>query len=139
MASSTAGPVASPSSSAGSTTRAEAAVQAERVATDWVGALHARDYRSAWDLLSDESRQSYGSLEKFASDRAAFMDTAKGVVLGPSIDADPRALADWLPAAPGANAGDAFLAMVEYPMLRSSNNDQEILVVATDRNNAWRI
>ena len=67
------------------------------------------------------------------------MASARNIIQGPSIDGDPRSLADWLPAAPGATAASAFVATVDYPALASRNNDQEILIVAPDEAGAWRI
>lgn len=119
--------------------RAEAARHATEVATAWVAAMRSRDLKPAWALLSDASQAAYGSLARFTADRNAFMDTAKGVVNGPSIAADPQSVADWLSSAPGANADSAFVATVDYPALADRNNGQEILVVAPDRAGTWRI
>jgi hypothetical protein len=119
--------------------RTEAARYAADVATAWVAAMRTRDVKAAWALLSDASQAAYGSLARFTADRNAFMDTAKGVVNGPSVTADPQALADWLSSAPGANADSAFIATVDYPALADRNNGQEILVVALDRAGTWRI
>ncbi len=67
------------------------------------------------------------------------MDSAKSDVRGPIIDPDSRSLADWITAAPGANADLAFVATVDYPVLAGRNNGQEILVVAPDSTGSWRI
>ena len=122
-----------------SQTRAEVAAQAARVATDWVGALRARDYATAWAALSAASQAAYGSMESFASDRDAFMMSARGIALGPYVNADPQALAEWLPAAPGADTKNAFIATVDYPQLAQRNNGQEVLVIAPDESGGWRV
>jgi hypothetical protein len=119
--------------------RAAALRQVTDIATRWVAALRARDHQAAWDLLSSASQEAYGSFGQFAADRDAFMDSAKGIVVGPSIDQDPRSLDDWLSAAPGADAASAFVVSVEFPELADANNGQQILIVAPDPTKTWRI
>jgi hypothetical protein len=120
-------------------TRAEAQAHAEELANEWVTALKAHDFRSAWALLAAPSQIGFGSFEQFANDEREILKTAKENIVGPKLDPDPESLALWLPDALGARPKEAFIAHVEYPALSLINNGDQILVIAPDGTGVWRI
>jgi len=129
-------------SSAGPLTSTAPAVGDRRRARDMVdryeNALIAGDWEAAFELLSPTSLTREMGLEAFASERAAYFDSAGDRY----VLADPARVSDWMDIAPlvvRAERPRAWLVEVTYPALAGNNAGYEQLVVAPDENGTWRI
>lgn len=111
------------------------------LARQFVQDLLDRDYASAWSMLAPLDQEAFGTEEAFASDRAAFMQSAgREIVIGDPSNA-PDQLALWLVGISDAEiqADRAFFVELDYVALRHTNSTPGVLLIAPDPADDWRI
>jgi hypothetical protein len=114
---------------------------ATAVLTTYMTEVSKADFDGAWSLLSAPTQEAFGSKAQFAADRAAFMQTARGVYRLGTPSHDAGLFSQWLPSDDPGNPplGRAFLAQVEYPVLSGNPAGFDILVAAPDVTGTWLV
>lgn len=113
-----------------------------KVAAAFVDAEAQGDYDAAWALMSPEARSHFRGFEDFASERAAFMQSARHVATVGDPTNAPDRLATWLLglSTDGMKVEEAYLVEVDFPKLDpSTNGSTQVLIIAPDMEDQLRV
>lgn len=107
-------------------------------ATAYLEDLIGGRYAEAWARLAPSSQAFWGSLEAYATERAAFYRSAGPQYILSQPDPSPEALEEWLPTGFDGDRQRASVIHLEYVRI-SSAAGRSVLVVAPDAAGSWKV